>query len=73
MVTLVEGTVELIIDGQPTRTVQTGEAFMVPNKVIHRIRNVGPGGRTLRTGLDDREGPADRHPGELTRPLRRAT
>lgn len=43
MVTLVEGTVELIIDGQPTRTVQTGEAFMVPNKVIHRIRNVGAG------------------------------
>jgi quercetin dioxygenase-like cupin family protein len=43
MVALVEGTVELIFDGQPARTIQTGEAFMIPHKVIHRIRNVGAG------------------------------
>jgi quercetin dioxygenase-like cupin family protein len=43
MVTLLEGTVEVTIDGQPPKTVKAGEAFMVPGKLVHRVRVIGNG------------------------------
>lgn len=43
LVTLAEGTVELVIDGQPPRTINAGEGFMIPFKAVHRLRNIGNG------------------------------
>jgi len=40
---VVEGTLELLIDGQPPRVVKAGEAFFVPAGVVHDGRNVGSG------------------------------
>jgi quercetin dioxygenase-like cupin family protein len=37
------GPVSVEIEGKPTRTLQTGEAFMVPAGTIHNARNPGPG------------------------------
>ena len=41
--TVVEGSVELTIDGQPPRTLKAGEGFMIPLKAVHRFRNIGNG------------------------------
>jgi len=40
---VVEGTLELLIDGQPPRTVKAGESFFVPAGTVHDGRNVGSG------------------------------
>jgi quercetin dioxygenase-like cupin family protein len=40
---VVEGTLELLIEGQPPRIVKAGEAFFVPAGVVHDGRNVGSG------------------------------
>ena len=40
---VVEGTLELMIQGQPARTVKAGEVFFVPAGVVHDGRNVGNG------------------------------
>ena len=40
---IVEGTLELQIEGQPARTVKAGEAFFVPAGVVHDGKNVGSG------------------------------
>ena len=40
---VVEGTLELLIEGQPPRTVKAGESFFVPAGVVHDGRNVGSG------------------------------
>jgi quercetin dioxygenase-like cupin family protein len=35
----VEGGGELMIDGQPPRTLKAGEAFQVPTRTVHALRN----------------------------------
>jgi len=40
---VVEGTLELSIEGQPPRIVKAGESFFVPAGVVHDGRNVGSG------------------------------
>ena len=40
---VLEGSLEYQIDGQPPRTVNAGEALMVPAETIHAVRNVGSG------------------------------
>ena len=40
---VVEGTLELEITGQPTRTVKAGESFYVPAGLVHDGKNVGTG------------------------------
>lgn len=36
---VVEGQVELLIDGQPPRTVKTGESFVIPAGTVHAAHN----------------------------------
>jgi len=40
---IVEGTLELQIDGQPPKTLKAGDVFFVPAGVIHDGKNVGSG------------------------------
>ena len=40
---VLEGTLQLEVDGQPPRTLQAGEAFFVPAGIVHDGRNVGSG------------------------------
>ena len=40
---VVEGTLELMVEGQPPRMVKAGEVFFVPAGVVHDGRNVGSG------------------------------
>ncbi len=40
---VVEGTLELLIEGQPPKTIKAGEVFFVPAGVVHDGRNVGGG------------------------------
>jgi quercetin dioxygenase-like cupin family protein len=40
---VVEGTLELMIEGQPPKTVKAGEVFFVPAGTVHDGRNVGKG------------------------------
>ena len=40
---ILEGELELAIDGQPPRRVKAGEVFFVPAGMIHDGRNVGSG------------------------------
>jgi glyoxylate utilization-related uncharacterized protein len=40
---VVEGTLELLIEGQPPKTLKAGEVFFVPAGVVHDGRNVGSG------------------------------
>lgn len=40
---VVEGTLQLLVDGQPPRTVKTGEVFFVPAGIVHDGKNVGTG------------------------------
>jgi len=40
---VVEGTLELMIDGQPPRMVKAGESFYVPAGLVHDGKNVGSG------------------------------
>lgn len=36
---VLEGEVELLVDGQPSRTVRAGESFVVPAGVVHDAHN----------------------------------
>ena len=40
---VVEGTLELTIEGQPPKTLKAGDVFFVPAGVVHDGRNVGNG------------------------------
>jgi quercetin dioxygenase-like cupin family protein len=40
---VVEGQLELIIQGQPPRIVKAGEGFLVPAGVVHEGKNTGSG------------------------------
>jgi len=40
---VVEGTLELTIEGQPPRMVKAGESFYVPAGLVHDGKNVGSG------------------------------
>lgn len=52
---VVAGTVELLVDGQPTRLLRAGDPFLVPPRTPHNALAVGPTpGRTLSTYLVDR-------------------
>ena len=37
---VVEGSIELIVEGQPPRMVKAGEGFLVPAGIVHEGRNV---------------------------------
>lgn len=38
---VVEGTIELMIDGQPPRTVKAGQTFFTARGQVHNARNIG--------------------------------
>ncbi|HEY6822756.1 MAG TPA: cupin domain-containing protein, partial [Burkholderiales bacterium] len=40
---VVDGTIELTIEGQPPRMVKAGESFYVPAGLVHDGKNVGSG------------------------------
>ncbi len=40
---VVEGMLELLVDGQPPRTIKAGEVFFVPAGLVHDGKNVGGG------------------------------
>ena len=40
---VVEGTLQLLVDGQPPKTIKAGEVFFVPAGVVHDGKNVGKG------------------------------
>ena len=40
---MVEGSLELTVQGQPPRTLKAGDVFFVPAGVVHDGRNVGSG------------------------------
>ena len=40
---IVEGTLELLVDGQPPRTLKAGDVFFVPAGVVHDGKNIGGG------------------------------
>jgi quercetin dioxygenase-like cupin family protein len=40
---IVEGTLELLIEGQPPKILKAGDVFFVPAGVVHDGRNVGSG------------------------------
>lgn len=42
-VIVLEGTLELLVDGREPRRVNAGEAYHTAKGVIHETRNVGPG------------------------------
>jgi quercetin dioxygenase-like cupin family protein len=49
---LLAGTVEMQVEGQPSRTLRTGEGFLIPPRTPHDARDLGPGvGRMLSTYL----------------------
>lgn len=37
------GTLQLLVDGQPPRTVKAGEVFFVPAGIVHDGKNIGKG------------------------------
>jgi quercetin dioxygenase-like cupin family protein len=46
------GTVEMLVEGQPPRTLHAGEGFLIPPGVPHNARDLGPGtGQMLSTYL----------------------
>ena len=46
------GTVEMLVDGQPPRTLHAGEGFLIPPGTAHNARDLGPGtGQMLSTYL----------------------
>lgn len=44
---VMEGEAQLLIDGQPPRTVKAGESFVVPAGVVHDAHNPGTGATKL--------------------------
>ncbi len=48
------GTVEMQVRGEPTRTLEAGDGFLIPPGVPHNARDLGPGtGRMLSTYIVD--------------------
>ena len=44
------GSVEMLVDGRPPRTLHAGEGFLIPPGTPHDARDLGPGtGRMLST------------------------
>jgi quercetin dioxygenase-like cupin family protein len=41
IINVLEGKLEYQIEGEPTRTVEAGEALMVPAEAVHAVKNVG--------------------------------
>jgi quercetin dioxygenase-like cupin family protein len=49
---ILAGTVEMQVQGQPTRTLRAGDGFLIPPGTRHDARDLGPGtGRMLSTYL----------------------
>jgi quercetin dioxygenase-like cupin family protein len=49
---LLTGTVEMQVQGWPTRTLAAGDGFLIPPRTPHNARDLGPGtGRMLSTYL----------------------
>jgi quercetin dioxygenase-like cupin family protein len=49
---LVAGTVEMEVEGRPTRTLHAGDGFLIPPRTRHNATDAGPGtGRMLSTYL----------------------
>jgi quercetin dioxygenase-like cupin family protein len=47
---ILAGTVDMMIEGRPTRTLHAGDGFLVPPRTPHNARDVGPGtGQMLST------------------------
>jgi quercetin dioxygenase-like cupin family protein len=47
---ILAGTVEMQVEGRPTRTLHIGDGFLIPPRTPHDARDVGPGtGRMLST------------------------
>jgi quercetin dioxygenase-like cupin family protein len=47
---IVTGTVEMMIEGEPTLTLRAGDGFLIPPRTAHNAYDVGPGvGRMLST------------------------
>jgi len=70
---LIGGTVELSVEGQPTRTVRAGEGFLIPPGTPHNARDLGPGtGRIISTYLVEVGRPLAVLTGERVLPARRA-
>ncbi len=44
---VLEGEAQLLVDGQPPRTVKAGESFVVPAGVVHDAHNPGAGATKL--------------------------
>ena len=40
---ILEGTLELMVDGKPTVTLKAGDVFFIPAGVVHDGKNVGTG------------------------------
>ena len=40
---VVSGTLQLLVDGQPPRTIKAGEVFFVPAGIVHDGKNIGKG------------------------------
>jgi quercetin dioxygenase-like cupin family protein len=40
---VIEGTVQLEVDGQPPRTLKAGDAFSIPAGVVHAAKNIDKG------------------------------
>ena len=52
------GTVEMEVRGEPTRTLQAGDGFLIPPGVPHNARDLGPGtGRMLSVYVVDPDQP----------------
>ncbi len=46
------GTVEMLVEGRPPRTLHAGEGFLIPPEKPHNARDLGPGtGQVLSTHL----------------------
>jgi quercetin dioxygenase-like cupin family protein len=49
---ILTGTVEMQVQGRPTRTLAAGDGFLIPPRTPHNARDLGPGtGRMLSTYL----------------------
>jgi quercetin dioxygenase-like cupin family protein len=55
---ILAGTVEMSVRGQPTRTLQAGDGFLIPSGTPHNALDVGPEtGRMLSTYIVEAEQP----------------
>jgi quercetin dioxygenase-like cupin family protein len=55
---VMDGKAELVITGQPARTITNGDSFAVPANTAHKVTNTGPGALTiLSTYVVDKDKP----------------